>query len=32
VSPTLIVMHGWDATLDKISGTDRAITWSIRTV
>jgi hypothetical protein len=32
VSPTLIVMHGWDVTLDKISGTDAAITWSIRTV
>jgi hypothetical protein len=25
-------MHGWDVTLDKISGTDAAITWSIRTV
>jgi hypothetical protein len=32
VSPTLIVMHGWDVTLDKISGADAAITWSIRTV
>ena len=32
VSPTLIVMHGWDATLDKIAGTDRAIDWSIRSV
>ena len=32
VSPTLIVMHGWDATLDKISGADAAITWSIRSV
>lgn len=30
VSPPLILMHGWDMTLIKISGTDRAITWSIR--
>lgn len=30
VSPKFILMHGWDFTLDKISGTDRAITWSIR--
>jgi hypothetical protein len=32
VSPSLILMHGWDMTLDKISGTDRAIDWSIRKV
>jgi hypothetical protein len=32
VSPSLILMHGWDATLDKISGADAAITWSIRQV
>lgn len=32
VSPTLILLHGWDATLDKLTGTDRAITWSIRKV
>jgi len=32
VSPSLILMHGWDMTLDKISGTDRAIDWSIRSV
>lgn len=32
VSPTLILLHGWDATLDKQTGTDRAITWSIRRV
>jgi hypothetical protein len=24
------LMHGWDMTLDKVSGTDRAITWSVR--
>lgn len=32
VSPSLILMHGWDVTLDKISGTDRNIDWSIRKV
>jgi hypothetical protein len=32
VSPTLLLLHGWDATLDKISGTDRSISWSIRRV
>jgi hypothetical protein len=32
VSPSLILLHGWDMTLDKISGTDAAITWSIRQV
>lgn len=31
VSPTLILMHGWDMTLDKNTGTDRSIDWSIRT-
>jgi hypothetical protein len=32
VSPALILLHGWDMTLDKVSGTDRAIDWSIRKV
>lgn len=32
VSPTFILMHGWDMTLKKISGTDRSIDWSIRKV
>jgi hypothetical protein len=31
-SPSLILLHGWDMTLDKLSGTDRAIDWSIRKV
>lgn len=31
-SPTLILMHGWDFTIKKISGTDRLIDWSIRKV
>lgn len=32
VTPSLILMHGWDVTLKKISGTDRSISWSIRQV
>lgn len=32
VSPTLVLIHGWDMTLKKISGTDRSIDWSIRKV
>jgi len=32
VSPTMILGAGWDMTLIKVSGTDRAITWSIRGV
>jgi hypothetical protein len=31
-SPGLMLLHGWDATLIKISGTDRAIDWSVRSV
>jgi len=29
VSPTLILGVGWDMTLDKVAGTDRAINWRI---
>lgn len=29
-SPALILLNGWDFSLDKIAGTDRTITWSIR--
>lgn len=32
VSPSLILMHGWDMTIKKIAGTDRSISWSIRQV
>jgi len=32
VSPSMVLMHGWDVTLEKLSGTDRAITWSVRKV
>jgi hypothetical protein len=31
-TPPLVLMHGWDLTLQKSSGTDRAFTWSIRQV
>ena len=27
VSPSLILMHGWDATLDAIAGTTITVTW-----
>ena len=29
---SLILVNGWDLTLTKISGTDRSIDWSIRSV
>ena len=32
VSPSLILLHGWDVTLVKIAGTDRSIPYSIRKV
>jgi len=32
VLPALVLMHGWDITLDKLAGTDRTIFWSIRQV
>lgn len=32
VSPTLILINGWDMTLQKIAGTDRAFDASIRKV
>lgn len=31
VSPSLVLMHGWDATLDALAGTI-TVTWSIRQV
>lgn len=31
-SPSLILLNGWDATVIKISGTDRSIDWSVRSV
>lgn len=32
VTPSLVLLHGWDFTLKKLSGTDRTITWSIRQI
>jgi len=32
VTPTLILLHGWDMTIQKIAGTDRAFDASIRKV
>ena len=32
VSPSLILLHGWDVTVKKLAGTDRSIEWSIRQV
>ncbi len=32
VSPSLILMHGWDVTIQKLAGTDRSFSWSIRQV
>jgi hypothetical protein len=32
VSPSLVLMHGWDMTLDRQAGSDRTIGWSIRQV
>jgi hypothetical protein len=31
-SPSLVLMHGWDMTLLRVAGSDRAISWSIRQV
>lgn len=30
VSPSLILINGWDMTLLKVAGTDRSLDWSIR--
>ncbi len=30
VSPPFLLLYGWDMTLDRVSGADAAITWSIR--
>lgn len=31
-SASLLLMHGWTFTLQKLAGTDRTIAWSIRQV
>lgn len=30
--PSLIMLHGWDVTVQKLAGTDRSFSWSIRQV
>jgi hypothetical protein len=32
VTPSLILLNGWDITAQKIAGTDRTLNWSIRSV
>lgn len=32
VSPSLILLNGWDVTISKIAGTDRSLSWSIRKI
>lgn len=32
VSPPLVLLNGWDVTVKKLAGTDRAIPYSIRQV
>lgn len=32
ISPSVILMHGWDWTVTKVAGTDRSITGSVRQV
>lgn len=32
VSPSLILLHGWDVTLKQTAGTGRVFPWSIRKV
>jgi len=32
VTPSFILINGWDMTLKKNAGTDRAISWSIRKI
>lgn len=32
VSPSLILLHGWDITLKQTAGTGRSFPWSIRKV
>jgi len=32
VTPSLILLHGWEFSLQKLAGTDRTLEWSIRKV
>jgi hypothetical protein len=31
-SPALVLIHGWDVTIDKLAGADAVIAWSIRQI
>lgn len=31
-TPSLLLLHGWEFSLQKLAGTDRSIAWSIRQV
>jgi hypothetical protein len=32
VTPAMLLLHGWDMTLDRMAGSDRSIPWSIRQI
>ncbi len=32
VVPVAAYLHGWDLTLDKLAGTDRSVSWSLRSI
>ena len=32
VSPSMILMNGWDVTVTRLAGVDRVVGWSIRSV
>ncbi len=32
ITPGIVLIAGWDVTLQRIAGTDRTITWSVRMV
>ena len=31
MTPTFPLIHGWDVQVKKLAGTDRTVTWSLRT-
>jgi hypothetical protein len=32
VTPSLVMLHGWEFSLTRLAGSDRTIAWSIRSV
>lgn len=32
VSPSMLLMNGWEVTMTRLAGVDRSIVWSIRSV